>query len=45
MLERKEAGEIIEEVRSAIKDWQKIAARLQVPVKVLEPYSRRWDRC
>ena len=43
MLERKEASEIIEEVRIAIKDWRKTATRLQVPVKTLEPYSKRWD--
>lgn len=42
MLERKEAGEIIGEVRTAIRDWRKIAAQLQVPVKMLEPYSKRW---
>ena len=45
MLERKEASEIIEEVRTAIRDWRKIATRLRVPVKVLEPYSKRWDSC
>lgn len=43
MLDRNEAGEIIGEVRSAIKDWRQTAARLKVPVKVLEPYSKRWD--
>ena len=45
MLEREEAAEIIEEVRSAIRDWRKTATGLHVPVKVLEPYSRRWDGC
>ena len=45
MLERKEASEIIEEVRSTIKDWRKTATQLHVPVKVLEPYSTRWDSC
>ena len=44
MLERKEAGEIINEVRAAIRDWRQTAARLHVPAKVLEPYSRRWDQ-
>lgn len=44
MLERKEAADIIEEVHSAIKDWRKTATRLQIPVKVLEQYSRRWDK-
>lgn len=43
MLERKEANEIIEEVRAAIRDWRQTATRLHVPVKVLEPYSKRWD--
>ena len=43
MLEEQEASEIIEEVRSAIKDWRKTATALQVPIKILEPYSIRWD--
>ena len=43
MLERKEADEIIEKVRTAIRDWRKTAARLQVSAKILEPYSKRWD--
>ena len=43
MLDRNEAGEIIGDVRAAIKDWRKIAAMQQVPVKVLDPYSKRWD--
>ena len=45
MLERKEAGEIIDEVRNAIKDWRQTATQLHVPVKVLEPYSTSWDIC
>jgi len=45
MLERKEAGDIIDEVRTAIKDWLKIAASLKISTKDLEPYSKRWDRC
>ncbi|MBQ0080397.1 MAG: type II toxin-antitoxin system HipA family toxin, partial [Alistipes sp.] len=44
MLEQKEAADIIEEVRSAIKDWRKTTTRLQIPVKILEQYSRRWDK-
>ena len=44
MLERKEAADIIEEIRSAIKDWRKTATQLQIPVRVLEQYSRRWDK-
>ena len=43
MLERQEASEIIEEVRAAIKDWRKTAAELQIPIKLLESYSIRWD--
>ncbi len=44
MLERQEASEIIEEVRTAIKDWRKVATELQMPLKLLEPYSIRWDK-
>ena len=44
MLERKEAGEIIEEVRSAIRDWRNTATRLQISFKTLETYSKRWDQ-
>ena len=43
MLEEQEASEIIEEVRAAIKDWRKTATALQVPTKILEPYSMKWD--
>ena len=43
MLERQEATEIIEEVRAAIKDWRKTATELQIPPKLLESYSMRWD--
>ena len=43
MLERQEASEIIEEVRSAIKDWRKTVTELQIPLKLLESYSIRWD--
>ena len=43
MLERHEASEIIEEVRAAIKDWRKSATELQMPLKLLESYSIRWD--
>lgn len=45
MLERGEALGIIEEVRSAIKNWQRTATRLQISIKTLEPYSPRWDNC
>ena len=43
MLEKQEAAEIIEEVRTAIKDWSKTATELQISHKTLEPYSTRWD--
>lgn len=43
MLEQKEAADIIEEVRAAIKDWRKVATELQIPHKSLAPYSDRWD--
>lgn len=44
MLDRKDAGEIIEEVRAAIRDWRKTATRLQISIKTLEIYSKRWDK-
>ena len=44
MLDRKDAGEIIEEVRAAIRDWRKTATRLQISIKTLETYSKRWDK-
>jgi len=43
MLERQEAKEIIEEVRIAIIDWRKTATELQIPHRILEPYSVKWD--
>ena len=43
MLERPDAKEIIEEVSTAIKDWRKTATELQIPLKMLEPHSMRWD--
>jgi len=43
MLERQEASVIIEEVRAAIKDWRKTAIEQQIPLKLLESYSMRWD--
>ena len=43
MLERHEATEIINEVRDIIKDWHKTATELQIPLKLLGPYSMRWD--
>ena len=44
MLERQAATEIIEEVRAVIKDWRKTATELQIPQKLLESYSMRWDK-
>jgi len=43
MLEHKEAAEIIEEVRNAIKDWRKTATELQISHKILLPYCKRWE--
>ena len=43
MLERQEATEIVDEVRTAIKDWRKTAMELQIPIKQLAAYSARWD--
>ena len=42
MLEHQEALEIIEEVRTAIKDWQQVATRLQISPRLLDAYSSRW---
>ena len=38
-----EAAKIIDEVRTAIKDWRKIATELQIPQKIFTPYCNRWD--
>lgn len=43
MLERQEATEIIEEVRAAIKDWQKVATRLQISPRLFDAYRNRWE--
>lgn len=43
MLERQDALEIIEEVRTAIKDWQQVATRLQISPRLLDAYSSRWN--
>ena len=43
MLERQDAIEIIAEVRTAIKNWRKVATELQIPLKQLGAYSIRWD--
>lgn len=43
MIDRKDAEEIIGEVRAAVRDWRKTASGLQIPLKILAPYSSRWD--
>ena len=43
MLEQQEAKEIIEQVRTAIKDWRTTATELQISHKILESYCSRWD--
>ena len=43
MLEKQEAVEIAEEVRTVVKDWRKTATELQIPHKLLASYSMRWD--
>ena len=43
MLEQQEASELINQVRTAIKDWRATATELQIPLKILEPYCNRWD--
>ena len=43
MLDQQEASEIIEEVRTAIKDWRTTATELQLSPKILESYRKRWD--
>ncbi|MBQ2543678.1 MAG: HipA domain-containing protein [Bacteroidales bacterium] len=43
MIEQKEAAEIIEEVRTTVKDWRKVASELQIPQKILSPYCSKWD--
>ena len=44
MLDKQEAKEIIEEVRSAIKDWRKTATEVQISHKILDPYAMRWNQ-
>ena len=43
MIEQKEAAQIIEEVRTAVKDWRKVSSELQIPQKILTPYFSKWD--
>ena len=42
LLERRDASEIIEEVRDAVRDWRKLAEQMQIPLKTLAPFSTRW---
>ena len=42
-MKAKEAAEIIDEVRVAVKDWRKVASELQIPDKTLSSYCNRWD--
>jgi len=42
MLGRKDASDIIDEVTSVIRDWQKVATENQIPVRMLEQYNGRW---
>lgn len=43
MIEQKEAAQIIEEVRTVVKDWRKVSSELQIPQKILTPYCSKWD--
>ncbi len=43
MLEHQEAQEIIEEVRTSIKDWRQVAAKLQISPRLLDAYRNHWD--
>lgn len=43
LIEQQEATEIIEQVRSTIKDWRMTATELQISPKTLESYYKRWD--
>jgi len=45
MLEAQEAGEIIDEVREAIRNWRAVASAHQISLRVLEKYAERWDGC
>ena len=44
MLDKREATEIIEEVRCAIKDWRKTATELHISHKILDSYAMRWNQ-
>lgn len=44
MIDHKGASDIITEVTHVIKDWQRVAKENQIPLKVLEKYSERWNR-
>ena len=42
MLGRKDASDIIDEVTSVIRDWQRVATENQIPIRMLEQYQGRW---
>jgi serine/threonine-protein kinase HipA len=42
MLSHKDAQSIIDEVSNIINDWLRIATENQIPIKMLEEYSKRW---
>ncbi|MDY5237035.1 hypothetical protein [Bacteroides helcogenes] len=44
MLSRKDAQSIVDEVCSAINDWQRIATENQIPIKVIVGYAERWKK-
>lgn len=43
MIERKEASDIIREVKDAVRDWRKVATENQIPLRILEPYAERFS--
>ena len=44
MLDRKQCSEIIREVVGAIKDWKKMAVKLQIPKLEMDIFSARFDK-
>ena len=43
MLEQQEAAEIIEDVRTTVKDWRKVASELKIPQKNSFLDYSKWD--
>jgi hypothetical protein len=41
MLDATEASDIISQVKDTIRDWQRIATKNQIPVRILQPYVER----